>query len=107
MILMPDLLSKRHIRTLSNRCKPINILYIYISWEETYTYSGRFSQKNRMICTPPFNTGPGQQFRGHVLFDKNGHLSVRDVYETAKLRILLKTAAKDGGFFTFTPILLR
>lgn len=29
---------------------------------------------------PPFNTGPGQQFRGHVLFDKNGHLSVRDVY---------------------------
>lgn len=56
---------------------------------------------------PPFNTDPGQQFRDHVLLDKNGHLSVRDVYGTAKLRILLKTTAKDGGFFTFTPILLR
>lgn len=80
MILMPDLLSKRHIRTLSNRCKSINILCIYISWEETYACSGRFSQKNRMICNPPFKTGPGQQFRDHVLLDKNGHLSVRDVY---------------------------
>ena len=79
MILMPDLLSKRHIRTLSNHCKSINILCIYISWKETYACSVRFSQKNRMICTP-FNTGPGQQFRGHVLLDKNGHLSVRDVY---------------------------
>lgn len=52
MILMPDLLSKRHIRTLSNHCKSINILCIYISWEETYACSGRFSQKNRMVCTP-------------------------------------------------------
>ena len=60
-----------------------------------------------MICNPPFNTDPGQQFRDHVLLDKNGHLSVRDVYGTAKLRILLKTTAKDGGFFTFGPILLR
>lgn len=54
-----------------------------------------------------FKTGPGHQFRDHVLLDKNGHLSVRDVYETAKLRILLKTTAKDGDFFMFTPILLR
>lgn len=106
MILMPDLLSKRHIRTLSNHCKSINILCIYISWEETYACSVRFSQKKQDGMHPIQYRFGATVSRPCVVGQERTSLRKRCI-RTAKLRILLKTTAKDGGFFTFAPILLR
>lgn len=72
MILMPDLLSKRYIRTLSNHCKSINILCIYISWEETYACSVRFSQKKQDGMHPHSIPVRGTSFEAMCCWTKTG-----------------------------------